>query len=445
MMHEEIVKKSQNIPWEYTSKAVSSWGGMRLMKELIDNVKVREKLKELPLPFPRSNRGYNPLDIVESFWVCVWAGGMRFAHTSLIRFDNVLKEIFGWKSVPSVSTYTRFFNKFTREAIDNVFINFNKWFFPQIPINSFTMDLDSTVFTRYGNQEGAAKGYNPNKKGRNSHHPLIAFLSDIRMPLNAWLRPGNTSASNNTYEFLKETFTIIDRKKIGLVRADSGFFGGKFLSFLENLSLNYVITIKMNAILKNNILNNRAWLSIDEGIHVGEFLYKANSWNKERRIVIVRQSIVKKPKSLGKTLFKELPEYCNYRYQMYVTNLNLTAAEIWRLYRQRADSENRIKELKYEFGIDGFCLHKFYGTEAAFRMVMIAYNLLSLFRQGILKQKIQPMLSTIRFKCFALGGWIVKRGRKKILKLSVVPARRAWLDGLFSKLVDFSPPFPIKI
>ena len=43
MVHEELTKKSQNIPWEYTSKAVSAWGGMRMMKELIDKVGVREK------------------------------------------------------------------------------------------------------------------------------------------------------------------------------------------------------------------------------------------------------------------------------------------------------------------------------------------------------------------------------------------------------------------
>ena len=38
------------------------------------------------------------------------------------------------------------------------------------------MNLDSTVLTRYGQQEGAKKGYNPRKHGRPSHHPLLAFL-----------------------------------------------------------------------------------------------------------------------------------------------------------------------------------------------------------------------------------------------------------------------------
>ncbi len=93
----------------------------------------------------------------------------------------------------------------------------------------------------------------------------------------------------------------------------------------------------------------------------------------------------------------------------------------------------------------GFCINNFYGTEAAFRMVLIAYNLMSLFRQGILKEKVQQTLSTLRFKCFALGSWIVKKGRNKVLKLSVNNKRRAWFDGLFSKLIDLNDPFLVKI
>ncbi|WP_187647223.1 hypothetical protein [Nitrosophilus labii] len=44
-----------------------------------------------------------------------------------------------------------------------------------------TIDLDSTVITRYGNQEGAKVGYNPKKPGRPSHHPLIVFIEQTKM------------------------------------------------------------------------------------------------------------------------------------------------------------------------------------------------------------------------------------------------------------------------
>jgi hypothetical protein len=41
--------------------------------------------------------------------------------------------------------------------------------------------------------------------------------------------------------------------------------------------------------------------------------------------------------------------------------------DVWCLYRERGDAENRIKEHKYEFGIEGFHLKNLWGTEAAFR------------------------------------------------------------------------------
>ena len=48
--------------------------------------------------------------------------------------------------------------------------------------------------------------------------------------------------------------------------------------------------------------------------------------------------------------------------------------QIWNIYRVCGDAENRIKELKYDFGTDSFCLKKFFATEAAFRFIMIGYR-----------------------------------------------------------------------
>jgi hypothetical protein len=97
-----------------------------------------------------------------------------------------------------------------------------EWFFNQINVDNITVDFDSTVITRYGDQQRSSKGYNPNKRGRNSHHPLKAFVSQTRMVANAWLRPGNTAASSSCKSFMEETFKeALKGKKVGLVRADS--------------------------------------------------------------------------------------------------------------------------------------------------------------------------------------------------------------------------------
>jgi hypothetical protein len=48
-----------------------------------------------------------------------------------------------------------------------------------LKFDNFTLDIDSSIITRYGEQEGAAKGYNPRKPGRKSQHPILAFVADI--------------------------------------------------------------------------------------------------------------------------------------------------------------------------------------------------------------------------------------------------------------------------
>jgi hypothetical protein len=93
-----------------------------------------------------------------------------------------------------------------------------------INFNHFTLDFDSSVITRYGKQEGAKKGYNPNKRGRLSHHPLIAFVNDVRLIANMWLRSGDSSSANNFLNFLEDTLAKCGDKKVGLIRLDSGFF-----------------------------------------------------------------------------------------------------------------------------------------------------------------------------------------------------------------------------
>jgi hypothetical protein len=94
------------------------------------------------------------------------------------------------------------------------------------------------------------------------------------------------------------------------------------------------------------------------------------------------------------------------------------------LYKQRGDAENRIKELKYDFVFDSFNINNFYGTEAALNMIMLGYNLMSLFRQSILGSKVQYKLSTLQYRLFAMGGYMIKEGNHRILKLSLTMKRR---------------------
>jgi hypothetical protein len=69
-------------------------------------------------------------------------------------------------------------------------------------------------------------------------------------------------------------------------------------------------------------------------------------------------------------------------FRVFVTTCADAPEQIWRDYNRRADVENRIAELKHDLGADGFCLKKFFATGAAFRAVLLLFNLLSEFQRA---------------------------------------------------------------
>lgn len=416
---------------------MTAWGGLRLLEELLRRVSFRAALAQAELPPPRSNRGLDPVTVLQGFLVSVWTGGVRFAHTAAVRFDPVLRALFGLETVPSVSTFTRFFRRFGRREVDAVFGNVGRWFWGQLSPQVLTLDLDSTVLTRYGHQqEGGEVGYNPRRRGKPSHHPLLAFAAELRMVVNGWLRPGNTQAACNVEGFLTEVLALLrPRHRVGLVRADGGFCTTGFLAQLEACGLHYIVVARMLPTVRRLVTGVQNWVELGGGVAVAECEYQMGGWAQPRRLVVVRHRLVERE---GDRLLLDVP---GYGYSLYLTNLTLPGAEVWRLYRGRADSENRIKELLYDFGLRGFASQRFWATEAAFRAVLLAYNLMALFRQLVLGAASRQTLGTLRVQCFAIGAALGREGRRRVLRLGLSPPRRAWFAGLFAAAQQITTPW----
>jgi hypothetical protein len=150
------------------------------------------------------------VDLVLAFLAAVLTGGRRFAHVERLRTDEVVQALLGIARLPSAMTLTRYFGGLVRSQVEHLSAVLGEFVCGQLkrPPLGVTLDLDSTIFERYGRQEGSLKGYNPRKHGRPSHHPLLAFLAETlaRLP----------------HDF-----------RLYAVRADSGFFLSEFLEELE--------------------------------------------------------------------------------------------------------------------------------------------------------------------------------------------------------------------
>jgi DNA-directed RNA polymerase subunit N (RpoN/RPB10) len=239
-------------------------------------------------------------------------------------------------------------------------------------------------------------------------------LSEAHFLLHGWLRSGNCGTARGAEEFLKEALALWGlRQKIRLLRADSGFFDGLLLDYLEQHDLPYIVVAKMTLWVKRAAQRVESWTVLDEHYCVGEFRLKLYGWSVERRFVVIREQIRETRASVGRKLI-DVP---GYTFRLFVTSCTAEPAEIWRDYNRRADMENRIAELKHDLGAHGFCMKQFFPTEAAFRSVLLLFNLLAEFQRAAgLPSYRQP--ATIRTQVLTCGAILGRAGRRLVVHLS---------------------------
>jgi len=423
---------------KFTSREVTAWGGLALLKRMLDGMGLKEAVQSWDLPQPGSNRGYRPEQLIEQMIVSIWCGAARFAHADITRLDATLVRLFDWGHAAGHKAIVRLFQRFDQYSATRVHTSSYRWLFDKLQLNPITLDVDSTVLTRWGNrQEGGAKGYNPKNKGRASHHPLMAFVADWRLVANFWLRPGNTASSNNIEGFIESTLENLGATKVGLFRADSGFYDKVIVALLKARKISHIISARLTQALQQAIVDQCKWQQIEAGLEVSELIYQPHGWETQQRLVVVRQHIQRKSGAVaGKTLslFADDPDIQGWRYGAMLTDLTIPALEVWRLYRGRADCENRIKELKADFGLGSFVLRDFWATEAALGVTMLSYNLMSVFRHAVMRQKVHHTLSTLHHQVLAVGAlWDDNaKNTKQTFRLAVARKRRPWFEGLWA-------------
>lgn len=135
----------------------------------------------------------------------------------------------------------------------------------------------------------------------------------------------------------------------------------------------------------------------------------------------LHQTLTDRPDASGRRLI-ECP---GYTYRVFVTSVPYAAELVTRMYAERADSENRIKELKEDLSLDTFCLQSFDTTDAAFRTGCVLYNFLVGFRETVLPSCwFKRRLRTVRDRVFLVGANLIPKARRLRVRFAVPPEER---------------------
>jgi hypothetical protein len=121
----------------------------------------------------------------------VLAGHRRYAHITALRCDPVNSPLLGMRKVLSEDSVRRDLSKIDEAQGLPWLQKHLDYCTPPLLSEAWVLDMDSTVKTLYGYQDGAEVGYNPHKHGRPSHAYLSYMLSSLRLVLRVDVLPGD--------------------------------------------------------------------------------------------------------------------------------------------------------------------------------------------------------------------------------------------------------------
>jgi hypothetical protein len=339
----------------------------------------------------------------------------------VLTVDRVFQKVAGLGAFPVQSTISRFLNAL-KVSVAREIASFNFDLLMRLrerfkAYKSITLDLDSHVTPVYGNQQRAGLGYNPKKKGRKSYHPLLCFIGETRDYIGGLFRNGKHHTSYNAVKFLNSMLNKLpsDVEKIKL-RADGGFFSRDMIRFLIRKSIEFYIAVPIQPWVQRKIRQTKDWTYIGGGVESAEceYVFKKNA---SLRMVFIRQKVrgQNRPRKQLKLLNTGNVKY---DYQVILSNGEKEAAELWQYYNKRACCENFIKEGIYGFGLDKVVSHSYAGNYAWFELLMLAYNLMNLFKEEALHQKkTKNTIQTIRDRLLLIPGRLISTSGRCVLKL----------------------------
>ena len=87
-------------------------------------------------------------------------------------------------------------------------------------------------------------------------------------------------------------------------------------------------------------------------------------------------------------------------------------------YEKRGNSENYIKEAKYDMNVGSIMLKSFWANEAIFQLSMLCYNVFLLFKTDNTSPKeYRQQIKTFRLKYIFVAAKIIKTARQVVMKI----------------------------
>ncbi|MBU0767943.1 MAG: IS1380 family transposase [Proteobacteria bacterium] len=337
---------------------------------LVDEIDKSIKLLKRHLPYHESdhvlNIAYNLL-----------AGGSCLEDIELLRNDEAWLNALGAQIIPDPTTAGDFLRRFKQEDICDFLEVKNRvrsriW--SQQPASfrrEAIINVDGTITPTTGEYKD---GMDISYDGQWGYHPLVVSLHNSREPLYIVNRSGNMPSHHDSAQWIDKSLDLVcNQFERVQLRGDTDFSLTEHfdkwderctfilgVDAMQNLvkianeidpsdwqpmerKPKYLVKTRKRRRRKNvkqQVVKEREFKKIEtEAEHVCHFVYRPGKCEKSYRMIVLRKTI--------KVVKGELKLFDDVRYFFYITNdWKRSISEMVQFYRNRADHENDIEQLK---------------------------------------------------------------------------------------------------
>jgi len=427
----------RNVTLRCGHAGLTHFGGVFFFHEFLRVLQFRHFMAR-HLTYSRRNKRYYLSQMILALIYPILLGLDRIETASLLRSNGTFQHLTGLPSFPDPQTLRRFLlnspahlRRQLHRANDRLLETFI-----HLPEHRsrLILDLDSTVITVFGHQEGAAVGYNPRYRGKRSYDPLLCLEANSSFFWDVELRRGDTGTWAGSEELLACCFlsSPSDIREFR-VRADAGFGYGPVLDMLEARPAQYAVVARMIPSLKRALKGLR-YEAMNLRWEIAEFEHHPHDWPHARRCIVARRLIEESdPEPTLFTLER-------YAYRAWHTNLPLTAAGVWHFYDGRAGMEPRIREIREDLALRKIPTRAFAANALYMEVVRLAYNLVTAFQRMCLPVEWQSMtLSKLRHKFLWLPGELTRPQNRPTLRLANSPLTQKRGDEILHRIHRLKP------
>lgn len=423
----------------HSARGLTDGGGLVLLRRLWDRLELGERIDSQSGNLPGR---YRASLMVEQWVALLFYGGGVMDDLPLLERRGV-RRLFGWVRVPDPTTFGRWLRRSAAvlvPVLDELvwWLVRARWAVSGVP-GEVTLVMDSTVSVRYGiKQAGAEVGYNPKKRGRPSHHPLLAFVQQTGDCLGVRWRPGNASTLVGAEAWLR---VLVGRlRSAGVeticVRLDKGFYSRSVVKTLFALDVHFLLKMRDHGWLADH---QRPWRPCErgKGIFPG-----AETWTTTGEVWGARLLSVQGRRALSSDGSLGLDTYEVTETAHVLTNLEgIHALTAWRLYNQGAVVEQRIEELG-QLSAGQTAIDHLEGNALLWTLNAVAYQLLHILRSTTLRgtwRRAQP--KRLRTWLFRMPAKLTTHARTHHLQLLRNEPARPLILAALRRLRD-GPPLP---